>query len=58
MIENEMVGWLRVFSHESAMGIHVSPILNPSPHPTPVFLTGKSHGQRNLAGCSPWDRKS
>ena len=22
--------------------------------PTPVFLTGKSHGQRNLAGYSPW----
>ena len=24
---------------------------------TPVFLPGKSHGQRNLAGYSPWDRK-
>ena len=22
-------------------------------HPTPVFLPGKSHGQRNLAGYSP-----
>ena len=22
--------------------------------PTPVFLPGKSHGQRNLAGYSPW----
>ena len=22
-------------------------------HPTPVFLSGKSHGQRSLAGCSP-----
>ena len=22
--------------------------------PTPVFLTEKSHGQRNLAGCGPW----
>ena len=22
--------------------------------PTPVFLTGKFHGQRNLVGCSPW----
>ena len=21
---------------------------------TPVFLTGKFHGQRNLAGYSPW----
>ena len=23
-------------------------------HPTPVFLPGKFHGQRNLAGYSPW----
>ena len=23
--------------------------------PTPVFLPGKVHGQRNLAGCSPGD---
>ena len=22
-------------------------------HPTPVFLPGKAHGQRSLAGCSP-----
>ena len=25
--------------------------------PTPVFLPGKVHGQRNLAGCSPWGHK-
>ena len=25
---------------------------------TPVFLPGKSHGQRSLAGHSPWGRKS
>ena len=25
--------------------------------PTPVFLPGKSHGWRNLAGYSPWGRK-
>ena len=24
-------------------------------YPTPVLLPGKSHGQRNLVGCSPWD---
>ena len=24
---------------------------------TPVLLPGKSHGQRSLVGCSPWDRK-
>ena len=22
--------------------------------PTPVFLPGELHGQRSLAGCSPW----
>ena len=26
--------------------------------PTPVFLPGKSHGQRSLVGCSPWVEKS
>ena len=25
-------------------------------HPTPVLLPGKSHGQRNLEGCSRWGR--
>jgi len=26
--------------------------------PTPVFLPGKSHEWRSLAGYSPWGRKS
>ena len=26
--------------------------------PIPVFLPRESHRQRNLAGCSPWGRKS
>ena len=25
--------------------------------PTPIFLPGKSHGQRSLAGYSPWGRE-
>ena len=25
--------------------------------PTPVFLPGEGHGQRNLAGCSLWGRR-
>ena len=25
--------------------------------PSPVFLSGKSHGQRSLAGYSPWGHK-
>ena len=27
-------------------------------HPTPVFLPGKFHGQRSLAGPSPWGCKT
>ena len=30
---------------------------NRSWQPTPVFLPGKSHGQRRLAGYSPWGHK-
>ena len=26
-------------------------------HPTPVFLSEKSHGQRSLVGYSPWGQK-
>ena len=26
-------------------------------HPTPVLLTGESHGQRSLVGCSPGGRE-
>ena len=26
-------------------------------HPTPVFLPGKSHGQRSVVGYSPWGCK-
>ena len=29
----------------------------PKWHPTPLLLPGKSHGQRNLVGCSPWGRE-
>ena len=24
---------------------------------TPVFLSRESHGERSLAGCSPWDHR-
>ena len=27
-------------------------------HPTPILLSGKSHGRRSVVGCSPWGRKS
>ena len=25
--------------------------------PTPIFLPGKCHGERSLAGYNPWDHK-
>ena len=30
------------------------PFFLPSIFPAPVLLPGKSHGRRNLVGCSPW----
>ena len=30
---------------------------NANGQPTPVFLPGEFHGQRSLAGYSPWGRK-
>ena len=41
-------------------GIYVRIELIPSSRkwqPTPVFLPGKFHGQRNLAGYNPWAHK-
>jgi len=32
-------------------------MLKDSWQPTPVFLPGKPHGQRSLAGYSPWGNK-
>ena len=32
-------------------------LLEEGMQPTPVFLPGESHGQRSLAGYSPWGRK-
>ena len=30
---------------------------DPMEEGTAIFLPGESHGQRSLAGCSPWGRK-
>ena len=32
-------------------------VLEEGVQPTPVFLSGESHGQRSLAGYSPWGHK-
>ena len=37
--------------------IHLDSIRRRQWQPTPVLLSGKSHGQRNLVGCSPWGRE-
>ena len=36
---------------------HGSLLITPPNLPTPVFLPGESHGQRILAGYSPWGHK-
>ena len=33
-------------------------LLEEAQQPTPVFLPGESHGQRNLTGCGPQVAKS
>ena len=41
----------------SAGDVGLIPGLGRSPREGSVFLPGKSHGQRSLAGYSPWDRR-
>ena len=41
--------WVRFLSQEDP--------LKEEMQPTPVFLSGESHGQRSLAGYSPWGCK-
>ena len=55
---------IRVFSNESALLTRWPKYWSSSFsirrrrwHPTPVLLPGKSHGQRSLVGCGPWDRE-
>ena len=42
----------------SVPGLGRSPGERNGNQPTPVFLPGKSHGQRSLMGYSPWVTKS
>ena len=47
----------------SAWSLKLDPWLEKTPwrrewQPTPVFLPGESHGQRGLAGCSPWGHRT
>jgi len=49
--------FFNVIESKSILGLGRSPGER-SGNPTPIFLPGKSHGQRSLAGYnSPWGRK-
>ena len=55
-----VVGWCHVFSFVWVLTIWYSlglVLWRRQWHPTPVLLTGKSHGWRSLVGCSPWGRQ-
>ena len=41
----------------SSPGLRRSPGGGRALQPTPVFLPGKSHGQKSLVGYSPWSHK-
>ena len=52
----QIKGWKKTYQpniHSSKE----SKVLERKWQPTPVFLSGESHGQRSLAGYSPWDAK-
>ena len=40
--------------HSCLLGLKLLTCWRRQWQPTPVLLPGKSHGQRNLVGCSPW----
>ena len=48
--------WGRSIRNPDLSSAHV--ILKYLSQPTQVFLPGESHGQRSLAGYSPWGRKN
>ena len=49
--------WLHAFIHLLIYFTNIYSIWSRKWQSIPVFLPGKSHGQRSLAGYSPWDRK-
>ena len=63
-VQPSVTTWTAAFQAPPSMGFsrqeYWSGVPLPSPYrikqwqPTPVFLPGKSHGQRSLVGCSPW----
>ena len=47
---------IALISHTSKVMLKILQARLQQWHPIPVLLPGKSHGQRSLAGCSPWGR--
>ena len=47
----------REYSDENLFGTFVFPMTVRQWHPTPVLLPEKFHGQKSLAGYSPWGCK-
>ena len=63
IISESFPGGSAVKNSPAMQGTQVYPWVKKIPwrrkwQPTPVFLSGKSHGQRSLAGYSPWGHKS
>ena len=57
---SQVAQWLRI--HLQGRGRRFDPWVRKTPwrrkwQPTPVFLPGKSHGQRSLEGYSAWGHK-
>ena len=57
---SQVAQWLRI--HLQGRGRRFDPWIRKTPwrrkwQPTPVFLPGKSHGQRSLEGYSAWGHK-
>ena len=50
--------WMTLLQEEVLFALHFSRLpWRRKWQPTPVFLPGRSHGQRSLVGYSPWGRK-
>ena len=60
MLKSGMATLIQSDQHPSKQGKFAhsyAPLWRRKWQPTPVFLPGKPHGQRSLAGYSPWGRK-
>ena len=57
-LKHNLLHWFGTLDELLYLFAHVLSCFRRRPwHPTPVLLPGKSHGQRSLAGCSPWGRE-